>query len=90
MINVKLEKITADIEKTKEKITELQEKLRTLEQQKTEMEDGQILSIVRNMNVSVTELAAIMGTLKKGVPAEPPVPRSTNLEEDAHADTEKV
>ena len=88
MVNTKLEKVTADIEKTKEKISELQEKLRALELSRAELEDGQILSIVRNMNVSVMELAAFMETLKKGLPSGLPEQKGTVLvlEEDSHAD----
>ena len=50
MAKNKIERIDQEIEKTREKIAEYQEKLKTLEAQKTEAENLEIVQMVRGMN----------------------------------------
>ena len=47
MAKNKIERIDQEIEKTREKIAEYQEKLKTLEAQKTEAENLEIVQMVR-------------------------------------------
>lgn len=56
----KREKVLLEISKTKEKITDLQSKLRELERQKTELENTEIVEIVRSTKMNTTELAAFL------------------------------
>ena len=65
MTNPRLDKVKADIEKTKEKISELQSKLRLLERQKTDIENGQIIALIRSERISDAELSALMMSLRK-------------------------
>ncbi len=62
-MGAKIERVNSDIEKTKAKMTELQAKLRELEKQKTELENAEIVDAVRGMDISLSDLAAM---LKKG------------------------
>lgn len=61
-MNVKIERIHKDIEKTKDKISEFQARLRELEKQKTELENTEIVDVVRGMDISITDLAALLKT----------------------------
>ncbi len=57
---MKIDKITNEIAKTREKITDLQTKLRDLERQKTEQENNEIVEIIRAVDVTPRELAAFI------------------------------
>lgn len=59
-MNPKIERICKDIEKTKGKINELQARLRELEKQKTELENTEIVETVRGMDISLSDLAAML------------------------------
>ena len=56
----KIERIDREIQKTREKIAEYQEKLKTLEAQKTEAENLQIVQLVRSMRLTPAELTAML------------------------------
>lgn len=47
-MNKKLSKILAEIEKAKEKLSEQQGKLRELERQKTELENTEMVELIRS------------------------------------------
>ena len=59
-MGAKIERVVKDIDKTKEKIGELQARLRDLERQKTEIENTEIVDIVRGMDISLADLAALL------------------------------
>ena len=61
----KMERIDREIQKTREKIAEYQEKLKTLEAQKTEAENLEIVQMVRAMRMTPAQLNAMLsgGTL---------------------------
>ena len=61
-----IEKIEKDIIKTKEKIAELQKKVRTLEVQKVEAENLQIVQLVKTVNIGNKELTALLKAYAKG------------------------
>ena len=63
-MNPRIEKITAEIEKVKAKLTSYQTRLRDLERQKTELENADILSMVRGMDVMPDEFAAFVKMFK--------------------------
>lgn len=63
-MNAKIERVCKDIQKTKEKINEFQTKLRELEKQKTELENLEIVDAVRGMDISLTDLAALLKAAK--------------------------
>ena len=56
----KRERLLLDRSKTKEKIVELQEKLHELEQQKTELENTEIVALVRSTKMNTSELSAFL------------------------------
>ncbi|MCL2565884.1 MAG: DUF4315 family protein [Defluviitaleaceae bacterium] len=59
-MNAKIQRVCNEIEKTKIKISEQQTRLRDLEKQKTELENLEIVSVVRGMNISIAELAEVL------------------------------
>ena len=59
-------KIQAEIEKVTAKINEQQARLKELEQKKLEAENSEIVEIVRGMSVSLTDLPALLQTIKNG------------------------
>ena len=78
MATNKIDRISAEIEKTREKISEQQAHLKELLAQKTELENLQIVQLVRSMRLSPHELSAMLkdGGIPgmesaPGYPAEP-------------------
>ena len=74
----KIDRINAEIEKTREKISEQQAHLKELLAQKTELENLQIVQLVRSMRLSPHELSAMLSgggipgmEAAPGYPAEP-------------------
>lgn len=65
-MNAKIERVSKDIQKTKDKINEFQTKLRELEKQKTELENLEIVDAVRGMDISLTDLADLLKAVKTG------------------------
>ena len=61
-----IEKIEKDIIKTKEKIAELQKKVRTLETQKIEEENLQIVKLVKTVNLDNKTLTVFLKAYAKG------------------------
>lgn len=57
---MKLERIIAEIERTKETISKQQGRLRELEAQKTEAENLQIVQMVRALRMTPTELSTFL------------------------------
>ena len=58
-MNPKLQKIIGEIEKTKRKLADYQSRLRELERQKTEVENADIVALVRGMDILPGELQEI-------------------------------
>ena len=56
----KRERILLNISNTKEKIADLQDKLREFERQKTELENTEIVELVRSTKMNTTELSAFL------------------------------
>ncbi|WP_099204737.1 DUF4315 family protein [Scatolibacter rhodanostii] len=65
-MNAKIERVSKDIQKTKDKINEFQSKLWELEKQKTELENMEIVDAVRGMDISLVDLAALLKAAKSG------------------------
>ena len=59
-MNPKIKKIDAEYSKNAAKITELQERQRELEKQRLELENLDIIGIVRNVVLTPDQLAAIL------------------------------
>ena len=57
---MKLERIIAEIEKTKDAISKQQGRLRELEAQKTEVENLQIVQMVRALRMTPAELSTFL------------------------------
>jgi len=74
-------KIQAEIEKVTAKINEQQARLKELEQKKLEAENGEIVEIVRGMSVSLTDLPALLQTIKSGGALGQNVPKSADKED---------
>ena len=72
-------KIEAEIEKVKAKIFEQQAKLKELEQRKIEVENSEIVDMVRSMSVSLTELSLLLEKLRSGETLGQVVPKSETL-----------
>lgn len=83
-MNKKIEKVCAEIDKTKAKISEYNARLRELERQKTELENIEIVELVRGVEASPTELAAFIKAFreKSGTPV------SLGKEDTNHEKTE--
>lgn len=68
-MNAKIQRVNKEIDKTKEKISTEQARLRDLEKQKTELENLDIVSTVRGMNISITDLAELLKQVSPTTPA---------------------
>lgn len=60
----KIEKVIDEISKTKIQISELQSRLKQLEQQRTEIENSDIVGTVRSYNISIKELEEMIKLFK--------------------------
>ena len=83
MAKNKIERIDQEIEKTREKIAEYQEKLKTLEAQKTEAENLEIVQMVRALRMTPAQLNAMLsGGMNHGRATA--LPESNNQEVTAY------
>lgn len=74
-MNPRIEKIQTELDKTKDKIVKLQARQRELEKQLIELQNADIVSAVRAIDVPPEELRALIARLKSQL-----IP---NIEEDA-------
>ena len=81
MANSKIDRIDKEILKTREKISEYQNKLRSLEAQKAEAENLQIVQLVRAMHLTPAELSALLAG--GGIPDIATVAAEDENEEDS-------
>jgi hypothetical protein len=63
-MNPKIQKAAREIERTKAKIAELQALLPELEKQKTELENTEIVRLVRSANVAPEELGDFLRSIR--------------------------
>ena len=70
-MNPKIKKINKEYARNAEKITELQERQRELEQQRTELENLDIIGLVREVGLSPDQLAALLRSANAAPPQEP-------------------
>lgn len=75
-MNPKIDRLTRDIDKTREKISELQTRLRDMERQKTEMENGEIVALFRSINVTPQELMGFIKLYREQGGAAPAMPQA--------------
>ena len=70
-MNPKIKKINKEYAKNAEKIAELQARQTELEQQRTELENLDIIGLVRNVGLSPDQLAALLRSANAAQPPEP-------------------
>lgn len=80
-MNPKIDKVIADISKTKAKIAELQAKLKGLEGEKIRLENDRIVELVRKEKVSDEQLNSLIASLHKK-PAEARISANTIMEDN--------
>ena len=79
-------KVKAEIEKARLKLAEQQARIKELEHKNTELENMEIVDIVRGMSIPLDDLAAVLQSLKGGdAPA-----RSTSGQLDPKSKTPKI
>ena len=66
MATSKTAKVQAEIEKARAKLAEQQARLKDLEHKKTEIENTEIVDIVRGMSIPLDELAALLQSIRSG------------------------
>ena len=67
-MNPRIEKINQEIQKHQERIQRSQERIRELGQQRTELENTEIIGLVRSIRATPGELAELLRSMKsKGV-----------------------
>jgi len=64
-LNPKLKKVTDEMEKTRAKISELQSRFKDLERQKSELENADIIAMVRGIDVPPDEFAEFVRLFKE-------------------------
>ncbi len=92
-MSTKTERVQRDIDKAKGKIAELQASLRELERRKTEIENTEIVDIVRGLDISLSDLAALLkgGPVTSGQldPKPAPLPALTHTKQEESDDEEE-
>ena len=81
-MNTKLSKLQMEIDKIKLKITEHQSKLRELEQQKTEIENTEIVELVRSLKMNTSELSSFLKAYREK--SDAPILLPTTQEDNHH------
>ena len=66
-MNPKIQKVCEEIEKTKRKVSEYTNRLRDLERLKTELENADIVSLVRSVGMGGDELTAFLQAYKENL-----------------------
>lgn len=79
---MKLERIEQEIAKTKDGISKQQARLRELETQKTEVENLQIVQMVRSIRMTPAELSAFLNGKQMATAAADPTATRFSREED--------
>jgi predicted nucleic acid-binding Zn-ribbon protein len=64
-LNPRIEKLGNEIDKLKKKITEYQSRLRDLERQKTELENADIVAMVRDVDIPPDQFAEFVRLFKE-------------------------
>ena len=81
-MNTKLSKLQMEIDKITLKITEHQSKLRELEQQKTEIENTEIVELVRSLKMNTSELSSFLKAYREK--SDAPILMPKMQEDNAH------
>ena len=81
-MNTKLSKLQMEIDKIKLKIPEHQSKLRELEQQKTEIENTEIVELVRSLKMNTSELSSFLKAYREK--SDAPILLPTTQEDNEH------
>ena len=80
MAKNKIQRIDQEIAKVREKIAEYQDKLKTLEAQKTEAENLEIVQMVRALRMTPAQLSAMLaGGMVPGQAAAPANPEQEEM-----------
>ena len=69
MATTKSLKLQAEIDKARAKLAEQQARVRELEAKRTEMENTEIVDIVRGMSIPLDDLAVLLQSLRSGTTA---------------------
>lgn len=80
-MNSKLKKLLLEIDKTKEKLSVQQTKLRELERQKTELENTEMVGLIRSTKMNTEELSTFLKAFREK--SETPIIMSKQ-EEQSH------
>ena len=84
MATTRTAKIEAEIEKVREKLAAQQARLRELELKRTEIENTEIVDIVRGMSIPLEELASLLQSIRGGTTSGQNVAKSKpDIEEAA-------
>ena len=78
----KLTKLQMEIDKIKQKISEQQTRLRELEHQKTEIENTEIVELVRSMKMNTSELSSFLKAYREK--SDAPILLPTTQEDNEH------
>jgi hypothetical protein len=65
-MNMRLKKVLDDIQKTEDKILELQEYVKKLKIQKKQMEDAEIIKVIRSMKMDSREMLTFLDGIQNG------------------------
>ena len=77
MATTRTAKVQGEIDKAKAKLAEQQAKIRDLEQKRTEIENTEIVDIVRGMSIPLEDLAMLLQSIKNSGAIPVPAPTST-------------
>lgn len=80
-MNPKFKKIDAEYAKNAAKISALQDRQKELDKQRRELENLDIIGLVRGMGMTAEELSALMKTSRENRPVSDPNKQEENHEE---------
>lgn len=81
-MNPRIAKITREIDKSKAKISEMQLRVKDLEAQKTELENMDIIALVRSLSMTPQELAEFIQANRGAIQKPQPVEKTGDAEKE--------
>ena len=83
-------KVISEIEKARQKLAEQQARIKELEHKNTELENMEIVDIVRGFSIPLDELAPLLLSIRGGIASgqNVPKPRPPAIEPDEEGETE--
>jgi cupin superfamily acireductone dioxygenase involved in methionine salvage len=88
-MNPRIDRLSGEIERTKQKIAGYQAKLKGLEEQKTELENAEYVALIRQLDMTPAQLAAFLKKHTHGGDKARTAPAGANIQARTEVPSDK-